>query len=82
MAGGVDNVDLNVLIIDRGIFRKDGNSALALEVIRVHNTVCGFLVFAVDAALTEHLVNKGSLTVVNVRDDRNIPEVCTLHNLS
>ena len=73
MAGGVDDVYFNAVVHTGGILRKDSNSALALEVVVVHNAVVYYLIFAERAALLEHFVDKRCLSVVNVRDYRDIP---------
>ena len=72
VTGGVDNVDLYVLVVDSRIFCKYGNTSLTLEVVRVHNSVFHLLIFTVDTALTKHLVNESGLSVVNVSNDRNV----------
>ena len=79
VAGGVDEVDLDVLIVHGGVLCENGNAALLFDVARVHDAGNGFLVFAVDTALLEHLVNEGGLAVVNVRDDRHVTKICSLH---
>ena len=39
VAGGVDDVDLGVVVVDRGVLGQDGDAALALEVVRVHDAL-------------------------------------------
>ena len=51
VARGVDNVDLVVFIVYGGVLRQNRDAALALEIARVHHTVCNHLIFAVNAAL-------------------------------
>ena len=68
MSGCVDNVYLYVFIVNGSILCKYRDTALALECVGVHNAVLCCLILAVCAALLEHLVDKGGLTVVNVRD--------------
>ena len=58
---------------------KDGDAALTLKVTRVHDSFTYHLIFVILAALLEHLVNEGSLTVVNVSNDSNISEVFSDH---
>ena len=72
VAGCIDNVDLNVLVMDRGIFCKDGDSALSFKVVRVHYSIFHFLIVAINTALTKHFVNQSCLSVVNVSDNCNI----------
>ncbi len=69
MPGGVNNVDLRVLIGDGSVLCQNGDAALPLQIVGVHNAVHNLLVFPIDAALLEHLVHQGGFTVVNVGND-------------
>ena len=77
---GVDDVYFRIAVLHGGIFRHDGDPALALKVVGVHDSLDYLLIFAVNAALLEHLVDKRGLAVVNVRDDRNISEFLHLNS--
>ena len=81
VAGGVDDVDLLVLVVDGGVLGQNGNAALLFQIPRVHDAGGGVLVVAVDAALLEKTVHQGGLTVVNVGDDGYVTEVVTNHLL-
>ena len=85
VARRVDDVDLRALVVHGGVFGKDGDAALALQIAGVHDAVDDRLIFAVDAALLEHLVDQRGLSVVNVSDDCNISDVFlivhTVHSL-
>ena len=72
VSGGVDDVYLYVIIVYRGVLRKYGYPALALEGVAVHDALLGRLIFAVYSALLEHLVDKRRLSVVDVRDDCDV----------
>ena len=72
MARRVDDVDLGIAIVDGGVLRKDGNAALTLKVVGVHHAIHDLLIFTVDAALLEHLVDKRGLAVVDVRDNGDV----------
>ena len=72
MAGGVDDVNLNVAVMNCGIFRQNGDSALSFKVVAVHYALCRSLIFTVDTALLQHFVNKCGLSVVNVSNNGNI----------
>ena len=72
VSGGIDDVDLDVLVMHGGVLRQNGNAALLFDVARVHHSGHGLLIFTVDAALLQHLVHKGGLAVVNVGDDRHV----------
>ncbi len=71
----VHDIDSDALISDGGVFGQDGDAALALELVRVHNALDHFLVFLEDTALPEHRVDERGLAVVHVRDDRNVADV-------
>ena len=79
VARGIDNVDLDALIVYRGVFCQDGDAALALDIARVHDALLHYLVFTECARLLEHLVDQRGLAVVNVRDDRNVAQIVTNH---
>ena len=79
VARGIDDVDLIILIVDGGILGENGDAALALEITGVHDAVDDRLIFAVHAALLEHLIDQRGLAVVNVRDDCNIPNFILRH---
>ena len=79
VARGIDNVDLGVAVADGGVFSKDRDAALSLEVVRVHDAVDDLLIFAVHAALLEHFVDEGGLAVVDVGDDGYIAKFFILH---
>ena len=51
MTWRVDNVDLRVFIVYGSVFRQDGNAALPLDVIGVHDAFFYFLILAEYAAL-------------------------------
>ena len=72
MAGGVDNVDLYVVIEDGGVLRQNGDAALALQFVGVHDALDVVLVGAKGAALLQHGVDQRGLAVVDVRDDGDI----------
>ena len=74
VARGVDDVDLRVAVAHGGILGQDRDAALALQIVGVHNAVDDLLIFTVDAALLEHLVDQGGLAVVNVGDDGDVSQ--------
>ena len=75
VTGGVHDVDLDVFVGDRRVLGNDGDAALALQIHLVHDALGDGLVGAEDAALLEHPVHQGRLAVVNVGDNRDIPQV-------
>ena len=79
VAGGIDDVDLHVLIIHGGILRQNGDAALFFDGVVIHHAVGDLLVFTENAALLEHFVDERGFAVVNVRDDSDIADVLTNH---
>ena len=77
VAGGVNDVDLGVLVVDGGVLGQNGNTALLFQVARVHHAGGGILILAVNAALLEQSVHQSSLTVVNVGDDGYVSQIST-----
>ena len=75
VAGGVDDVDLDAPVGDRGVLGEDGDAALALQVVRVHDQLADLLVLAEHVGLLEQAIDQGGLAVVDVRDDGDVAEV-------
>jgi hypothetical protein len=77
---GVDDVDQKVFIRDGSIFRQNGDAALALEVVGVHDALDELLILSEDAGLSQKTIDKCRLAVVDVSDDRdiaNVGQICT-----
>ncbi len=72
VAGRVHDVDLYVVIEDRGVLGQDRDAALPLQFVRVHDPLDVVFVGAKRAALLQHGVHQRGLAVVHVRDDCNI----------
>ena len=75
VAGRIHNVDLHAVVADGGVFGKDGNAALTLQIVGVHNALGHRLVAAENAALAQKLVDQRGFAVVDVRDDGNISDI-------
>src|SRR5918992_263697 len=58
-----------------GVLGEDRDAALALLVHRVEDPVGQLLVRGEHAGLAQHGVDKGGLAMVDVRDDRDVPDV-------
>ena len=58
--------------MDRGVLGEDGDAALALEVVGVHDALGDLLVGAEHAALAEQRVDQRRLAVVDVGDDGDV----------
>jgi hypothetical protein len=78
VARGVDDVDLDVVALNRGVLREDRDALLALEVARVHDALGDLLVGPERAGLPEHGVDERRLSVVDVGDDCDVAQVIAL----
>ena len=77
VAGRVHDVDMIILVFERRVLGADGDAFLAFEVHRIHDAflVGDGLVGAKSAGLFEQAIHERRLAVVNVRDDRDVPNV-------
>ena len=84
MARGIDDVDLDALVLAGAVLGQNGDAALTLNIAGVHNALGHLLVSTESAGLLQHLVDQRGLAVVNVSDDRNIAEIFLnhIHSLS
>ena len=78
VARGVHDVDLGVAVLDGGVLGQDGDAALTLQVVGVHDALHRLLVLAVHAALLEHLVHQRGLAVVDVGDNGHVSQFFVL----
>jgi hypothetical protein len=74
VAGRIDYVDVYTFVIDRSVFGEDGDAALALQVVRVHDAFGDVLVGRKRAGLMEQLVDQRRFSVIDVRDDGEIAD--------
>ncbi len=81
VAGGVHDVDVDVLVVDGRVLGHDGDALLALQVHRVHDSLGDGLILAEEPRLPEHGVDQGGLAVVDVGDDRNVTDAVALLHL-
>ena len=77
VAGCVHDVDLHIVIEDGGVLGQNGDAALALQVIGVHDPLDDVLIGAESAALLQHSVNQRGLAVVNVGDNGDVADAGT-----
>ena len=80
MTRGIDDIDFIVFILNGCIFGKNSNAAFPLQVTGVHNAVNHCLIFTVNAALFQHLVDQSGFAVVNVGDNCNISDFFLLRH--
>lgn len=79
VAGGVDDVDFDAVIVHGGVLCQNGDSALAFQVAGIHHAGDSLLVLPVNAALLQKPVHKGGFAVVNVRNNRNVSQIFADH---
>ncbi len=72
VAGRVHDVDLDVVVKNGRVLGQDGDAALALQFVGIHDAVHQLLVGAKYAALAEHGVHQRGLAVVDVGDDGDV----------
>src|SRR5664279_422599 len=60
------------MVEDGRVLGQDGDAALALQLVGVHHALDVGLVGAEGAALVQHGVNQGGLSVVHVRDNGDV----------
>jgi len=77
VAGGIDDVDLDAAIGDRGVLGDDGDAALPLQVEAVQDALAEILIGTEDVPLLEHPVDQGRLAVVDVGDDCDVSKFHT-----
>jgi hypothetical protein len=69
---GVDDIDTRTLIFDCAVLGEDGDTPLALEVVRVHDSLGHAFVRSEGSGLFEETVDEGGFAVVDVGDDRDV----------
>ena len=79
VAGSVDDVDLYAAVADAGVLGEDRDTALALEVIGVHDPLGDVFVGTEDPALAQHRVHERRLSVIHVRDDCDVANSGVTH---
>ena len=79
VSGCVDDIDFHVLIVQSGALGEYGNSALALEIARVHYALRHNFARAEYLVLLEQLIYQRGLAVVYVRDYRHVSDIGSFH---
>src|SRR5258707_8191538 len=72
VAWRIDNIDFCAGIEHGRVLGKNWDSALAFQIVRVHDTLGDGLVVAEGAALAKHGVNQRGLAVVDVGNDGDV----------
>ena len=81
MARGVDDVDLDALVVAGTVFGQNGDAALTLDVAAVHDALSHDLVVAERAALAEHGIHQGGLAMVDMSNDGHVAQIVTNHKI-
>src|SRR2546425_2861781 len=74
VTGGVDDVDARAAVLDGAVLRENGDAALTLDVVRVHDPLAHLLVSGESAGLLQQTVDQRRLAVVDVRNDRDVTD--------
>ena len=82
VARRVDDVDLGVAVADGDVLREDGDTALALLVVGVENTLRDLLVVSEDVGGLQKSVHERGLAVVDVGDDSDVADVVLTHGVT
>ena len=75
MARSIYNIDFYTLVNYRDILREDGNTSFPFNVIVVENQFTEIFRLPDEVCLVNHAVHDGCLAVVDMRDNRNVPNV-------
>src|SRR5665213_818360 len=82
VAGRVHDVDVKILVFERGVFGADGDAFFLFQIHGIHQAFVGgfMLVGAEGARLLEQAIHERRLAVVNVRDDGDVSNVLHIVN--
>ena len=72
MARGVHDIDVVIVPVDRRVLGQNGDAALLLQRVGIHDPLFHFLMRGKGAGLLQQLVHQGGLAVVDVGDDGDI----------
>ena len=78
VARGIHDVDLGVAVLDGGVLGQNGDAALTLQIVGVHDALHRLLILTVYAALLQHLIHQRGLAVVNVGDNGDVSQFLVL----
>src|SRR3546814_10211753 len=78
---GVDDVYVRSFVLNRTVFGQNGDTALFLDIARVHDPFGNMLVIAKSAGLTQQLIDKCRFAVIDVGNNCHIAQ-SAIHNSS
>jgi hypothetical protein len=70
----VDDVDAHAAVIDGAVLGEDGDAALFLDRVGIHDPLAHFLVGGEGAGLLQQAVHQRGLAVVDVGDDGDVSD--------
>ncbi len=74
MSGRVDDIDTGAAVLDGAVLGEDGDAALALDVIGVHDPLAHLLMRFEGSGLFEQAIHQRRLAMVDVRDDCDVSD--------
>jgi hypothetical protein len=77
VARGVDDVDLDALVLHGRVLGEDGDAPLPLQDVRIHGALGDLLPVPELQGLPQQAVHEGGLAVVYVRDDGDVAVIQT-----
>ncbi len=77
MAGRIDDIDGDAVVLDAGILGKDGDATLSLQVIGIEHAFGKLLVLMEDVGLAQHAIDQGRLAVVDMGNDGDVADICS-----
>jgi len=75
VAGGINNVDFGIVPVDSGVLGENGDAALTLQIVGVHDALNRYSAFTEYVGLLEHTVNQCGFTMIDVGDNCDITDV-------
>ena len=72
--GSIDDIDAGAAVLDRAVLGEDGDAALALDVVGVHDALADLLVGGEGARLLEQAVHQRGLAVIDMGDDGDVAD--------
>ena len=82
MAWSINDVKAISFPLDGSTFGQNRDTAFTFQVVAVHGPFGHFLVVPERTALFQEAVHKCSLPMINMGDDRNVPNFHDIYTLS
>ncbi len=74
VAGGVDDVDAGAVVLDRAVLGDDGDAALTLQIVGIHDALGELFMRGERAGLLQQTVDERRLAVIDVRNDGDVAD--------